>query len=883
MVVAWPLVGRAEELDAITALLREPRDYAGVAIAAQPGVGKSRLAREVVLGAARDGWAVRWVAGTVTAQSIPLAAFAPWTDGSEGSPLQLVHHVISALATGADGAPLLVAVDDAHLLDDLSAFVLHQLVLRAMATVIVTMRSGEPAPDAITALWKEGHLRRLELKPLSRSESGSLSEAVLGGPVETDGNNRLWRYTRGNVLFLKQLIEQELGADRLVCSDGRWKWTGKVVVSPSLADLVEFQIGAVDESVRDVVDLVAVAEPLERECLRTLVSAEVIEEAEVRGLITVSTRGDELVRVGHPLYGEVRLAQMGSLRIWRLRGQIARKLQYLGATTRVDPVRLGLLWLGSDLEPDNSVLLHATEAALARLDPALADRLATAALAVVDDPRVLVWRAFALIMLGKSDEVEEILGPLSDRDVPVELLAEIIRLRALNLLWPLRDPDASWEVVENAMQGASGALKDRLSAVRTVQLAVAARPTDAVALAQSIDRSELTMPDALVLAWAEVIAFGDLGCTQRAVAAAADGCKLARDSPMAGYGALCLNEFRISAMLVNGLIEQAATGAEAALRQHIGAPAVPGAMLLGSAGMAALGRGAVVAAIHQLRSAVDDMAAQGQSSGAYYRFMIGYAEALARTGDIDGAHRAIACMDAARHPSYSFLESDRLLAMAWAVAVSGQLTRAREICCNAADFARLHNQIAREVLCLQVAVQMGDRTLTDRSVAAAAAVDGPRAEIVARYARALADDDAAALVEVSADFEAIGDLLAAMDASAQASQLHRQGGRRGAALTSSGRAHRLAEMCSAVSPALSAATSPLTLSPREREVVTLVSQGLSNRSVAEAISASVRTVEGHLYRVMSRLGVRNRAELSAAVREYYGASRPKHQMSGEPR
>jgi DNA-binding NarL/FixJ family response regulator len=36
-------------------------------------------------------------------------------------------------------------------------------------------------------------------------------------------------------------------------------------------------------------------------------------------------------------------------------------------------------------------------------------------------------------------------------------------------------------------------------------------------------------------------------------------------------------------------------------------------------------------------------------------------------------------------------------------------------------------------------------------------------------------------------------------------------------------------------------------SAREREVVTLVAQGMANMAIAEALSMSVRTVEGHIY------------------------------------
>ena len=101
----------------------------------------------------------------------------------------MVGTVIDAL-TAPGGARVVVAVDDAHLLDDLSAFVLYQLVLRRAAFVIVTIRSGEAVPDAVTALWKDGYLQLLELQPLSRAESDTLLGGGLAGQVEPDSARR---------------------------------------------------------------------------------------------------------------------------------------------------------------------------------------------------------------------------------------------------------------------------------------------------------------------------------------------------------------------------------------------------------------------------------------------------------------------------------------------------------------------------------------------------------------------------------------------------------------------------------------------------------------------------------------------------------------------
>ena len=181
---AWPLTGRAEELEVIADAFCPDKPYAGVVIAGSAGVGKTRLAREAMALAAKRGWAVHWIAGTVAAQSIPLGAFAQWADRLEGNPLLLVGSVIAKVTASPNGAPVLVVVDDARLLDDLSAFVLHQLVLRRAATVIATLRTGAPAPDAVTALWKDGHLERLDLQPLSHTESDTLLQCG-ASPVAT--------------------------------------------------------------------------------------------------------------------------------------------------------------------------------------------------------------------------------------------------------------------------------------------------------------------------------------------------------------------------------------------------------------------------------------------------------------------------------------------------------------------------------------------------------------------------------------------------------------------------------------------------------------------------------------------------------------------------
>lgn len=51
------------------------------------------------------------------------------------------------------------------------------------------------------------------------------------------------------------------------------------------------------------------------------------------------------------------------------------------------------------------------------------------------------------------------------------------------------------------------------------------------------------------------------------------------------------------------------------------------------------------------------------------------------------------------------------------------------------------------------------------------------------------------------------------------------------------------------------------LTPRQNEILRLVSQGNTNRDIARRLSISVRTVEVHRFNLMRRLKVRNVAQL----------------------
>jgi KaiC/GvpD/RAD55 family RecA-like ATPase len=120
-----PLTGREGELKVIRRALSGLSHYSGVVIVGAPGVGKTRLAREVLTRAHASGDRTKWIVGTESARPIPLGAFSASLNDVVSDPLASVRHLIKSFGTGQRRT--LIGVDDAHLLDKLSAHVVHQL------------------------------------------------------------------------------------------------------------------------------------------------------------------------------------------------------------------------------------------------------------------------------------------------------------------------------------------------------------------------------------------------------------------------------------------------------------------------------------------------------------------------------------------------------------------------------------------------------------------------------------------------------------------------------------------------------------------------------------------------------------------------------------
>jgi DNA-binding CsgD family transcriptional regulator len=836
----------------------------GILVCGAAGVGKSRIAREALSAAASQGCETRWTVGTSSARAIPLGAFTAWAPSGVTDTVQLLRGVIESLTASSSAAKVVLGVDDVHLLDDLSIFVVHQIVQRGAARVILALRDGAAIPAAIQELWTAGQFDRLDLKQLSLDETAELLSATLEGSVDSDAAQRLWKLTRGNVLFLRNIVEQEVADGRIVQENGTWRWIGDPIMPPGLVELIESRIGDLPAPVSDVIDVLAVAEPIELAALTRITDAAAIEEAETRDLITLEPAGSGIeVRVAHPLYGQVRRRRAARTRLRRLRGLVAAEL---AASSDHDDIRVvvrrATLSLDSDLTPDADLLVRAAHGAVWLGDLSLADRLAEAATHAGAGPEPNFVRAHALSWLGRGEEAEAVLAGIETNELTDQDHARFAFLRSSNMLWALADPPRAKELIDKASRIVPPHARTYIDAFLAIYWFAMDQPDAAMRTSKSLALEDIPVVG-VEIAWAMAQICADAGRMAEAVAVADAGYAVAARSLDAPHMRFNIADAEVTALLLSGQVTDALQVAERTRQQ---AAQLPGAAeLLGAAvaGRAALGAGDLPRACLLVEQAAEGLSAS-HPGGWGYRYRIPHATALAIRGSTEEAAAVLTVLDKVPR-RFRSLDYEMSLARAWVAAGQGAVSESIGIVLSAAERARATGRFAAEVLCLQTATQFGDRTGAPRLHELESIVEGPRVGVAGRFAEAMRDGNASELSSVSEEFERMGDLVAAVDAASHAAVAYRRRDKRGSALGCSTRAAALAEQCGATTAALRQASEPLPLTEREAEIVMLIGEGLSNRAVAERLTLSVRTVESHIYRAMLKTGTTSRDQLAGLL------------------
>lgn len=870
MVVHWPLAGRDEQLTQLVSLLRSPggSGAVGAVVAGPAGVGKTRLAREVLAGLGRSH---HWIVASESSRALPFGPFWPLAgaperdgDGTAGAARRLGE----ALAATARER-MVLGVDDAHLLDDQSASLLLSLAVEHGVPLLLTVRTSEPAPDAVRALWKDGYLARVDLPELSRDQVGAVLQEVLGGPVDSHSIRRLHALTAGNALALREIVEGALAEGRLSRVGRLWRLRGETTVTPALAEVLQGRLDRLGPEVRSVLEVLSLAEPLEVTTLRQVTGDGAVEEAERRGAVVVAAHADRSeVRAAHPLLSELVRARLGSLTARRLRSRLVQALDWQDSSRPDELLRAAVLLLDSDTPPDPELLASAAEHALQVCDVRLAERLARAAVRGGHGGRAAAALGHALSWQDRPAEAERVLAPFDVPSAPDHARAAVALTRSANLFWTGDDAAAAEEVLRQALEEVSDpGCRAVLASMQLCFTLFRNRPqqviTDGRALVGDLAGQGRALPwggSALGLALAVT------GRCLDAIDLVRRQLELVGDGPEPRARQLVLDYAYVTACRLAGRTAEAERVAAHEYPLSLTAAWVPHLTGL-MRGLTATDRGELGRAVELLQESADGLAGEDPSRWRFVA-LCWLAQGRAVRGETEAARAALVEAEGERRDCHGFYDPDLLLTRAWVTAAEGAVSDAQDLTMRAAATARVSGQQAVESLALHTAVRFGSTRPAARLAELARRVDGDRAAMAAAHAAAWQARDAHRLTEVAARYEERGLPVLAADAWAQSARVAERRGDRVVSQRAAAQVGRLARQCGGVATPAMRGGSPrrLQLTDREREVVELAATGLSNRAVAERLRVSVRTVEGHIYRARARVDAPSRQALVALVR-----------------
>jgi len=874
------LVGRDTERDVASRALRgEPGN---VVLHGPAGIGKTHLASAIAAELAAEGRRVRRVVASAASMSIPLGALAallpllpePVSADSARSgadDLSLLRHAIDAIGSLAAEGDLLLVVDDAQHLDRTSALAVQQLAADRTIGLLLTVRSSDPVPEPIAALWGSGDALRIDLEVLDDDGVRALLGATLGGPVDGPTVRRIGQLSEGNPMFALELAATGRRSGALAERDGVWRvqdgWRPSVA-GGRLSDLLTVQLRALDVTEREGLEVIALAEVLSLADAERLVGSATLEALEQHRLIAVTRtdRGDE-VRAWHPLIAELIRAEIGSRRRRRLFGELAAHTTPIEGAGGEATMRqaLWLLESGAD-EPD----LYAWATRFARFanDFETGLRFADAATASVKDVEVLVLAGEMAYHLGRYDVSDEWLRAGADVARTDEELALVVINHLSTVYWGLGDWAACEGLISDYRDAfpASPWAADLEGLLASLSI-FSGHPLEALEGVAALRRRD--DPRARVeLAFVEAGALTLLGATDRAVAVATEGYGLhVALGEQIGLGSSVIHIFTsLAALSSGGRLDQAEAMGSSVYEAVVATPNAFAMVLVAMAnGHTALAQGRPRTAERWFREGA--AVARDNIADDHLRWCLGgLALSLAMVGDVSAAADALAeARTIGRLARLHDVDLD--LAAAWIDAQSGDLSGAVDRLLSTAPRWASVGYVGAEARVLQACVSLDAAHLVaDRLEVIAAEVESPLVALGARQAAAVVGREVDELEVVASAYLDLGARFSAAEAYAQAAGVARRSERSQRALGLDRRGRELAARCEgARNPTLfeSAELAPLTR--REREIALLAANGLRSKDIAEQLGLSSRTVENHLHNAFAKLGISDRTALGEAL------------------
>lgn len=871
----WPLVSGQEHIGTIgNAILSS----AGAVVRGESGVGKTALVRRV-LEEVGDRVTVFPVRGKNGPMTLPFSALYPLTSQLKPEYVQepslLLHGLAGLIGSRAAGKPAVLYVDHFESLDPGSAALVSQLVDTGTVALLAVCDDIHPLSPEVRALSHDERFVKVRLERLSLEAARELLSAGLGAPVSRAASHELFKCSGGNHRILKSLALEWSSSGCLRETAGGWVLADTAApLGQEVFDLWRARLASLNKGQRAVVEFVSLCESIPLSLLLELTDPADVDAVHDLGLMGVGSEHPACVQMKDALGA---LVVRSSVPPGRSRSLLADLTELAGEALHqaINPMAYASWLLSSGSSVDFPTALAAAEEANRVPDGRAAMRFLSAVKDRNHDPKYVCQMLWAMIHEGHHEDAEQ-------------LLADHLRL--------VGEPPSTGDAV-----------RLQLAQAKLMRLNTGRPPGEA---ARASEDSYRFLQELRRRLESEHVQVGDkagdcegvLADVRQALVDAAAHSGHYRDilelsaqdwviNPRDHHWSIAnrINEARVIVGHLDDGISKATELAGKAARRKQTEPTLESAVRANVFNLNLIaGRLDVCAEMLAEAGPRKGQAEAGVLDEALFYVMSGRPDdALVLLGpetyqlferDPHGVLQlALAASAYAHLLNGNRAEADAVLAeldsqaapTGWKAArlalVFSSLARdsgdasldPRHRLIDAAEEDLDRGNLLLALWELSAAARLGRPEGVDRLAEAAALAQGRFATLCEVYAKALSEDDPRALLDAAREAADMGHHPFAADTAAQASRTANSAGDEAAAAAARAFRPRVRLGGQAGNDFLAQAG----LTPRQRIIATRAAAGESNRAIAEDLHLSIRTVEGHLYQIYSRLNISNRSEL----------------------
>ncbi len=869
---------REAEISVVRQALKD-RGKLGVLVTGDAGVGKSAFAR-ACLGVLGNVHPV-YFRGERSGMDLPYGYLGFLLARVPRKALENPRSVIAAIAAAIDedagGKRVFLVLDNVQFMDEMSIAVVLHLLASGTARFIVLTRDMSFVPPDLLYFLDTGELVQLDLDPFTLAQTKTVLHGTLGSYVSSSTVAVLHSMSRGNARILHALTSEQERTGNLVLREETWVLKELPTYGDSVEDLFKTTWAGADEATREVLEVLALARRLPLKVAVDMFGAAELSSMEDDGLISVEGSTQQWIALREHYAADIVRRWVPAGRSRELHARMVRVLKDDTSVMSVDDILAHASWTqdcGAVLEP--VAALSSARIAIQLYDPHFALRAAT------NIPRLdplwvagqVVKAAAHLLLLDASSALREV------RDVSA---------RQIDLLGPLEYIDYVVALCEALLPMSNGPA-DVLTVVETATARISAQRATAVPrilteLERGAHRLELVKFDVAVFQGEHAAIAPRLEEIYRSDTDDT-AFRLAAGSLLSESWALTGRELDAAALIdeispqLGGLGSAEAFRVQHARREFLSSfylgrweecvsllvkgMSGPTAKLQNLGGQAELAMGLVLAyagrateALAPLLGAVAQLELRSSNSHLYVAYAVA-AYAYAQLGDRERVLKYLARMSTCTGPfswlAHSLAGNCALMARLWTGDSNAAVTL---IDTAVADIER--GLVVPAGIALMGASVAGSERVEVLIEHTAQRRQGTLAEIGILFVRGTRTKDPLAFLQAADLAQSLRLDAAVAKFTAHAVEVARRCGNRNTLRTAQSRLDAI-EAILPMHPVVQTDGS-LSLTAREREIALLAGGGASNRDIALALEVSVRTVEGHLYQIFSKLDVRTRGDL----------------------